>query len=125
MLDQEPRGNPSYKFNQAFAKKLDLTNYLKCEISGTTGTSIIQIQPSEEYQTAFAKKFQLYLWQTLLLTRGPVLWNILISKDKNFSNTSYKNLKRKVRSMDVFKALTFKGTSTTTIRFRREDFNYI
>ena len=25
----------------------------------------------------------------------------------------------------VMKTLTFKGTSTTTIRFRREDFNYI
>ena len=31
--------------------------------------------------------------------RAPVLWNILISKDKNFSNTSYKNLKRKIHSM--------------------------
>ena len=50
--------------------------------------------------------------------RGPVLWNILISKDKNFSNTSYKNLKRKVRSMDIFKELTFKETSTTTTNFR-------
>ena len=28
--------------------------------------------------------------------RGPVLWNILISKDKHFSDTSYKNLKRKI-----------------------------
>ena len=56
--------------------------------------------------------------------RGPVLWNILISKDKNFSNTSYKNLKRKIRSMDIFKHLTFKETSTTTTNFRREDFNH-
>ena len=57
--------------------------------------------------------------------RDPVLWNILISKDKNFSNTSYKNLKRKIRSMDIFKELTFKETSTTTTNFRREDFNYV
>ena len=57
--------------------------------------------------------------------RGPVLWNILISKDKNFSNTSYKNLKRKICSMDIFKELTFKETSTTTTIFRRKDFNYI
>ena len=55
----------------------------------------------------------------------PVLWNILISKNKNFSNTSYKNLKRKIRSMDIFKELNFKETSTTTTNFRREDFNYI
>lgn len=27
---------------------------------------------------------------------GPVLWNILISKDKSFSNTSFKNLTRKI-----------------------------
>ena len=26
-----------------------------------------------------------------LSLRGPVLWNSLIPKDKNFSNTSYKN----------------------------------
>ena len=57
--------------------------------------------------------------------RGPVLWNILVSKDKNFSNTSYKNLKRKLRSMDIFKELTFKETATTTTNFTREDFNYI
>ena len=57
--------------------------------------------------------------------RGPVLWNILISKDKHFSNTSYKNLKRKIRLMDIFKELTFKETSTTTTNFRHKDFNYI
>ena len=51
--------------------------------------------------------------------RGPVLWNILISKDKHFSNTSYKNLKRKIRSRDIFKELTFKETSTTTTNFRQ------
>ena len=33
--------------------------------------------------------------------RGPVLWNSLISKDKNYSNTSYKNLRNKIRSMDI------------------------
>ena len=57
--------------------------------------------------------------------RGHVLWNILISKDKNFSNTSYKNLKRKTLSIDIFNELTFKETSITTTNFRREDFNYI
>ena len=36
--------------------------------------------------------------------RGPVLWNILISKDKNFSNTSYKNPKRKTPSMAFLKS---------------------
>ena len=55
--------------------------------------------------------------------RGPVLWNTLIFKDKNFSNISYKDLKRKTRSMEIFKELTFKETSTTTINFRRKDFN--
>ena len=50
---------------------------------------------------------------------GSVLWNILISKDKHFSNTSYKNLRRKIRSMDIFKE-----TSTTTTNFRHKDFNY-
>lgn len=56
---------------------------------------------------------------------GPVLWNILISKDKHFSNTNYKNLTRKIRSMDTFKELTFKETSTTTTNFRHQDFSYI
>lgn len=57
--------------------------------------------------------------------RGSVLWNILISNDKNFSSTSYKNLKKKIRSMDIFKELTFKETSITTTNFRRKDFIYI
>ena len=46
--------------------------------------------------------------------RGPVLWNALIFKDKNFSNISCKDLKKKTRSMDIFIELTFKETSTTT-----------
>ena len=50
--------------------------------------------------------------------RGPVLWNILISKDKHFSTTSYENLKTKIRSMDIFEELIFKETSTTTTNFR-------
>ena len=57
--------------------------------------------------------------------RGSVLWNILISNDKNFSSTSYKNLKKKIRSMDIFTELTFKETSMTTTNFRRKDFIYI
>ena len=40
--------------------------------------------------------------------RGPVLWNILISKDIDFSNTGYKNVKTKIRSMAIFRELTFK-----------------
>jgi len=57
--------------------------------------------------------------------RGSVLGNILISNDKNFSSSSYKNLKKKIRSMDIFKELPFKETSTTTTNFRRKDFIYI
>ena len=46
-------------------------------------------------------------------------------KDKNFFNASYKNPKRKICLMDIFKELTLKETSTTTTDFRREDFNFI
>ena len=67
--------------------------------------------------------FHFYPWQNSVAHRGPVLWNALIFKDKNFSNISYKDLKRKTRSMEIFKELTFKETSTTTINFRRKDFN--
>ena len=56
--------------------------------------------------------------------RGSVLWSILISNDKYFSSTSYKNLKKKISSMDIFKEMTFKETSTTTTKFRHKDFNY-
>ena len=56
--------------------------------------------------------------------RGPALWNALIFKDKNFSNISYKDLKSKTRSMEIFKELTFETTTTTT-NFRCKDFNYI
>lgn len=49
----------------------------------------------------------------------------LISKDKTIPNTSCQNLKKKTRSKDIFKELTFKETSTTTTNFRRKDFHYI
>ena len=39
--------------------------------------------------------------------------------------TSYKDLKRKACSMDIFRELTLKETSTVTTNFRRTDFNYI
>ena len=52
--------------------------------------------------------FKLYTTQNSSIRsiahRGPVLWNILISKDKNFSNTSYKNLKRETPSMAFLKS---------------------
>jgi len=68
--------------------------------------------------------YKLYTTQNSSIAhRGPVLWNLLISKDKNFSNTSYKNLKRETPSMDIFKELTLKETSTTSIIFRRKDFS--
>ena len=56
--------------------------------------------------------------------RGPILWNALIFKDKNFSNISYKDLKSKTRSMEILKELTFETTTTNT-NFRCKDFNYI
>ena len=59
--------------------------------------------------------------KTLITHRGPVLWNTLISKDKNFAQ----ELKRKTRSMDIFEEWTFKETSTTTTNFRCKDFIYI
>ena len=43
----------------------------------------------------------------------------------NFSNISYKDLKRKARSMDIFRDLTFKETSTATTNLRCKHFNYI
>ena len=47
-----------------------------------------------------------------------------ISMEKHFSNTSKKDLKRKIRSMDIWE-LTFKETSTTTTNFRHIDFNHM
>ena len=71
-------------------------------------------------------RFSFIYGKNSIAHRGLVLWNILISKDKNFSNTSYKKRnKRKIRSMDIFEELAFKEISTTTTNFRREDFNYI
>ena len=40
-----------------------------------------------------------------------------MSKEKNFSNTSYKNMKKKIHSMDIFKELTFKETCSTITNF--------
>ena len=42
-----------------------------------------------------------------------------------FADTNYKELAKKIRSIDIFKELTFKETSVTTANFRRTDFNYI
>ena len=56
--------------------------------------------------------------------RGPALWNALIFKDKNFSNISYKDLKSKTRSMEIFKELTFE-TITTTTNFRCKDLEFL
>ena len=57
-----------------------------------------------------------------VVMKRPTVWNISISKEKtDFSNTSYKNLTGKIPSLDIFKELTFKETSTS----RRKDFNYI
>ena len=61
-----------------------------------------------------APRFSSTYGKNSIAHRGPVLWNALIFKDKNFSNISYEDLKRKTLSMDIFIELTFKETSTTT-----------
>ena len=72
-----------------------------------------------------APRFNSIYGKNSIAHRGSVLWNILLSNDKNFSSTSYKNLKKKIRSMDIFIELTFKETSIATTNFRRKDFIYI
>ena len=60
--------------------------------------------------------------------RGPILGNAALSlprTDKDFADTNYKDLAKKICSIDIFKGLTFKETSVTTANFRRADFNYI
>ena len=57
--------------------------------------------------------------------RGPILWNAIIAQDKDFADTNYKNLAKKICLMDIFKEFTFKETSVTTANFRCIDFNYI
>ena len=35
--------------------------------------------------------------------RGPILWNAIISQDRDFADTNYKDLAKKIRSDDIFK----------------------
>ena len=63
--------------------------------------------------------------KNVIAYRGPILWNAIIAQDKDFADTNYKDLAKKIRSIDIFKELTFKETSVTTANFRRADFNYI
>ena len=48
--------------------------------------------------------------------------HVIIAQDKDFADTNYKD---NIRSIDIFKELTFKETSATTANFRRADFNYV
>jgi len=57
--------------------------------------------------------------------RGPILWNAIIAQDKDFADTNYKDLAKKIRSIEIFRELTLKETSVTTANFRCTDFNYI
>ena len=82
--------------------------FMLCKISSTTLKSAVSVLCSLLYAD----------WNT-----GYKIWS---SKCLcSCSNISYKDLKRKARSMDIFRELTFKETSTATTNFRREDFNYI
>ena len=53
------------------------------------------------------------------------MWNVVIAQDKDFADTNYKDPAKKIRSIDIFKELTFNETSVTTANFRCTDFNYI
>ena len=79
-----------------------------CKISSTTLKSAVSVLCSLLYAD----------WNT-----GYKLWSFKCLC--NFSNISYKDLKRKACSMDIFRELTLKETSTATTNFRRTDFNYI
>ena len=43
--------------------------------------------------------------------RGLILWNAIIAQDKDFADTNKRDLAKKIRSIDIFKELTFKETS--------------
>jgi len=65
------------------------------------------------------------LGKNAIAHRVPILWNAIIAQDKDFADTNYKDLAKKIRSIEIFSKLTFKETSVTTANFRCTDFNYI
>ena len=77
------------------------------------------------YDTLTVPRFNTNYGTNAIAHRGPILWNAIISQDKDFADTNYKDLAKKIRSIDIFKELTFKETSVTTANLRCADFNYI
>ena len=49
--------------------------------------------------------------------RGKILLDAIIAQDKDFADTNYKDLAKKIRSFDIFKEWTFKETSVTTANY--------
>ena len=121
-VSRQADGHPlSYSYKLVLLKLMDKAFHDK--LPQVLSDNIVMKRPTGYYSlrasdSPTVPRFSSIYGKNSIAHRGPVLWNILISKDKHFSKTSYENLKTKIRSMDIFEELIFKETSTTTTNFR-------
>ena len=101
------------------------TNNLSTVLSDTIATKHAPGHSLQAHDTLTVPRFKNNYGKNAMAHRGPILKNAIIAQDKDFADTNYKELAKKIRSVDIFKELTFKEISATTANFRCADFNYI
>ena len=117
----------SYCYKLALLKLIHKAFYnrLPQVLSDTIATKYAPGHSFRAHDTPTVPRFNTDYGKNTNAHRGPILWNAIIAQDKDFADTNYKDLAKKIRSIDIFKELNFKETSVTTANFRRTDFSYI
>ena len=117
----------SYCYKLALLKLMHKAFYnrLPQVISDTIATKLAPGHSLRARDTLTVPRFNTNYGKNAITHRGPVLWNVIIAQDKDFADTNYKDLAKKIRSIEILRESTFKGTSVTTANFRCTEFNYI
>ena len=94
-------------------------------VSDTIATKLAPGYSLRTRDTLTVPRFNTNYGKNAITHRGPILWNAIIAQEKDFADTNYEDLAKKIRSIEIFRELTFKETSVTTANFRCTDFNYL
>ena len=57
------------------------------------------------HDTLTVPRFKTNYGKNAIDYRGPILWNAIIAQDKGFADKNYKDLAKKICSIDIFKGI--------------------
>ena len=84
-------------------------NRLPQVLSVTIATKVAGGHSLRKRDTITVPRFNTNYGKNAIAHRGPILWNAIIAQDKDFADTNYKDLAKKIRSIDNTRLFSWQG----------------